>query len=184
MGAMLLSPSVLEQKKKEKGDDKKRKNKKAFKGGSLPSSSHFGSRVGVASSTPELRVSSALAPTAPKLWLCSCSGFAPIPIAPRLWLCSHYRSAFVLLPLQQLLGSGDGMRGRRWEVGGKNFGAEKRRKKNNNFGQGGCSFGSSPKWLERPHPQLNWWWRPGSLQPIPSTAGDVVRGIAREQYTV
>jgi hypothetical protein len=43
------------------------------------------------------------------------------------------------------------------EVGGKKFGAEKgaekflgRRK--------GCVFGSSPKWHERPHPELVHWW--------------------------
>jgi len=82
---------------------------------------------------------------------------------PPLWFCSHSNSS-PALALLLLLSFGDGVRGRRWEVGGgkyvggKNFGVEKRRKKNNNFGQGGCSFGSSPKWLERPHPQLNWWW--------------------------
>jgi len=39
-------------------------------------------------------------------------------------------------------------------VGGKNFGVEKRLAKPKTLGRGGCVFGSSPKWLERPHPQL------------------------------
>jgi len=46
------------------------------------------------------------------------------------------------------------------EVGrkeGKNFGAEKEVEKS--LGKGiGCVFGSSPNWLERPHPELVHWW--------------------------
>jgi len=30
--------------------------------------------------------------------------------------------------------------------------------KTNNFGQGGCVFGLSPKWFQWPHPQLVHWW--------------------------
>ncbi len=44
------------------------------------------------------------------------------------------------------------------QVGGKNFGTEKRLKKPKTLGRGGCVFGSSPKQLQRPHPQLVHWW--------------------------
>ncbi len=50
-----------------------------------------------------------------------------------------------------------GREGGRGEVG-KNFGAEKKPKKTNNFGQGGCVSSSSSKQLQRPHPQLVHWW--------------------------
>jgi hypothetical protein len=49
--------------------------------------------------------------------------------------------------------------GRRGEVGGREkFWGKEEAKKTNNFGQGGCVFGSSPKQLQRPHPQLVQWW--------------------------
>ncbi len=43
-------------------------------------------------------------------------------------------------------------------VGGKNFEVEKRLKKPKTLSRGGCVFGSSPKRLEQPHPQLMHWW--------------------------
>jgi hypothetical protein len=39
------------------------------------------------------------------------------------------------------------------EVGGEIFGVEKGAEKSLGRG-GGCVFGSSPKWLEQPHPEL------------------------------
>jgi hypothetical protein len=55
-----------------------------------------------------------------------------------------------------------------WE-GGRNFGAEKRLKKINNFGQGGCIFGSSQNGLNGPI--LNCciggcWFTPASLEQV------------------
>ncbi len=56
------------------------------------------------------------------------------------------------------------MGGRKGEVGGRYVGGKEKfwgRKKVENkikFRQGGCVFGSSPKRLERPHPQLVHWW--------------------------
>jgi hypothetical protein len=43
-------------------------------------------------------------------------------------------------------------------VGGKSFEVEKRLKKPKTLRRGGCGFGSSPKRLEQPHPQLVHWW--------------------------
>jgi hypothetical protein len=39
------------------------------------------------------------------------------------------------------------------KVGGKKFGTKKRVKKTLGKGRG-CVLGSSPKWFERPHPEL------------------------------
>jgi len=43
------------------------------------------------------------------------------------------------------------------EVGRENFGVEKGAEKSLSRGRG-CVFGSSPKELERPHPELVHWW--------------------------
>jgi len=43
------------------------------------------------------------------------------------------------------------------EIGGENFGAEKGAEESLGRGRG-CVFGSTPKWLEQPHPELVHWW--------------------------
>jgi len=43
------------------------------------------------------------------------------------------------------------------EVGGGNFGVEKKGEKSLGRGRG-CVFDSSPKQLEQPHPELVHWW--------------------------
>jgi hypothetical protein len=95
------------------------------------------------------------------------------------WLCSHSNCSQALVLLQQLLNFGVALelwrwserkiKGGRWgggggEIGGREVGrrekfwGRKEAEKVNNFGKGGCVFGSSPKRLQWPHPQLvNWW---------------------------
>jgi hypothetical protein len=81
--------------------------------------------------------------------------------------------ALLLLALQRLLSSNDGVSTKsigRWEGGGrcevgKKFGVEKRLKKTNNFGQGGCVFGFTPKTASTASSSSGALVDAGSLQP-------------------
>jgi hypothetical protein len=93
----------------------------------------------------------------------SSAALLPLQLQTR-WLYSHCCSSFkcvgfapvsTTLELWRKLGSELKIK---WEVGRKeNFWGREKVEKTNNFGQGGCVFGSSPKWFQRPHPQLEHW---------------------------
>jgi hypothetical protein len=148
--ALLLSPSTLEFKKKKKAWCNKTKTevkkKEGLKGGSLPSSSRFGSHF---------RCSGALTmefmgPL--QVYCCDC---ALAPSTPKLCSCSNGSQA-----LAMLLSFSNGMTAKSNEVGGREVGrretfwGREETEKPITLGRGGCVFGSSSKWLQWPHPQL------------------------------
>jgi hypothetical protein len=114
------------------------------------------------------------------------SAAAPAPSARSTPTPALASSALALLPVQRLPSFGDGVSwksggryeagdvNRRGEVGGRDVGrreifwGREEVEKINNFGQGGCVFGSTPKWFQCPHSQLV---AAGSLQPSGWWAG-------------